>query len=179
MNRIVVASENPVKIKAALNGFERMFPNVEFSVIGVAVTSGVNDQPIGNDETYQGACNRVDVIQSSNPDADYWVGLEGGVEIGSDEIAATAWIVIKSSNGQFGKGKAGMFILPPDVSKHIHEGKELGIATDIVFSKTNSKQAGGTIAELTNGLITRTHYYEEAVICALIPFKNPELYPIS
>jgi inosine/xanthosine triphosphatase len=179
MKHIIVASENPVKIKAALNGFERMFPNVEFSITGMPVMSGVNEQPIGNSETYRGACNRLEAIQSTSPHADYWIGLEGGVEITNDEIAATAWIVIRSRDGQYGKGKAGMFILPPVVSKYVHEGKELGTATDIVFSKTNSKQKGGTIAELTDGLITRTSYYEEAVICALIPFKNPKLYPIA
>jgi inosine/xanthosine triphosphatase len=179
MKHIIVASENPVKLQATIHGFERMFPETKFSIEGLSVMSGVNAQPIGNDETYQGACNRVEAIELSNPDADYWIGLEGGVEIDNEEIAATAWIVIKSRDGQFGKGKAGMFILPPAVSKHIHEGKELGVATDIVFSKTNSKQAGGTIAELTNGLITRTSYYEEAVVCALIPFKNPELYLVA
>jgi inosine/xanthosine triphosphatase len=179
MKHIIVASENPVKIKAALNGFERMFPNVEFSITGIPVISGVNEQPIGDSETYQGAYNRLKAIQSSSPHADYWIGLEGGIEITSDEIAATAWIVIKSRDGQYGKAKAGMFILPPVVSTYIHEGKELGTATDIVFGKTNSKQAGGTIAELTDGLITRTSYYEEAVVCALIPFKNPKLYPIA
>ena len=178
MQKIIVASENPVKINASLAGFRRMFPDEEFSVEGVSVESGISDQPIGNEETYQGACNRLDNVQEKSPNADYWVGIEGGIEITDSGMQVAAWIVIRSRNGQFGKGKSSTFVLPPEVAKHVHEGKELGTATDIVFSKINSKQGGGSIAELTGGVLNRTGYYEEAVICALIPFKNPVLYPL-
>jgi inosine/xanthosine triphosphatase len=179
MKKIIVASQNPVKINATLSGFQRMFPNEKFSIEGVAVQSGVRDQPIGSEETLRGANNRLKNAQLLSPKADYWVGLEGGVEIDDLEVASTAWIVIKSQYGQFGKGKPGLFVLPPSVASHIHDGKELGVATDIVFGRTNSKQVGGSIVELTDGLIDRTKHYEEAVIFALIPFKNPELYPLT
>jgi non-canonical (house-cleaning) NTP pyrophosphatase len=46
-----------------------------------------------------------------------------------------------------------------------------------VFGKRNSKQGAGTIGQLTGGLITRQLYYEHAVIMALVPFMNSELYP--
>lgn len=179
MKKIIVASLNPVKINATLSGFKRMFPDEQFSVEGISVESGVPDQPIGSEETLRGANNRLKNAQLLSPTADYWVGLEGGVEINNQEIASTAWIVIKSKEGQFGKGKPGLFVLPASIASHIHDGKELGTATDIVFGKTNSKQVGGSIVELTGGLIDRTKHYEEAVIFALIPFKNPKLYPIA
>lgn len=178
MQKIIVASQNPVKINAALAGFTRMFPHTEFIVEGAAVESGVNDQPIGNDETYQGALNRLEGIEQLSPNADYWVAIEGGVEIRGDDMEVSAWIVIKSKSGQIGKGKSGSFILPPSVAAHVHEGKELGTATDLVFDKKNSKQGGGSVGELTEGAMTRTTYYESAVIYALIPFKNPDLYPL-
>lgn len=56
------------------------------------------------------------------------------------------------------------------------EGKELGEADDLVFGQTNSKQANGAVGILTDNVLTRTTFYEPAVILALIPFKNPELY---
>ncbi|MEN0049906.1 MAG: DUF84 family protein, partial [Bacteroidota bacterium] len=59
MQKIIVASKNPVKIKAALQGFQEMFPEGFFEAEGIAVPSGVSDQPMGNEETYQGAWNRV------------------------------------------------------------------------------------------------------------------------
>lgn len=176
MQKIIVASENPVKINATRRGFEQMFPDIEFQIEGVAVESGVSDQPIGRDETLAGAVNRVEQIFAKVPNADYWVGLEGGIEIHDEQMEVSAWIVVRNKTGQTGKGRTGAFILPSEISAHINAGKELGTATDIVFSKTNSKQAGGAVAELTGGLIDRTAHYEVGVIFALIPFKNPTLY---
>ena len=179
MQKIIVASLNPVKINATLAGFTRMFPMDEFSVEGMPIESGVNDQPIGSDETYQGANNRLETIQHKSPGADYWVAIEGGVEINDNTVEVSAWILITSKKGQIGKAKSAMFVLPPAMAQHVRDGKEVGTATDIVFGKKNSKQGGGSIGVLTDDVITRTSYYEEAVICALIPFKNPELYPLQ
>jgi non-canonical (house-cleaning) NTP pyrophosphatase len=52
----------------------------------------------------------------------------------------------------------------------------LGEADDRVFSRKNSKQSNGAIGILTNDAIDRTELYIPAVIFALIPFKNPDLY---
>jgi hypothetical protein len=43
---------------------------------------------------------------------------------------------------------------------------------------TNSKQKGGTVGKLTNGLVDRTEYYRHAMLMALIPFMpvNQSLY---
>jgi len=178
MQKIIVASKNPVKLNATRRGFEQMFPETEFIVEGVSVESGVSDQPIGRDETLQGAYNRLNGIIEIVPDADYWVGVEGGIEVHNKEMEVSAWIVIQDKSGRQGKGQTGTFVLPPAIAEHINDGKELGTATDIVFGQTNSKQAGGSIGELTGGLIDRTAHYDVGVIFALIPFKNPELYPL-
>ena len=79
MKRIVVASKNPVKARAALNGFRRVFPEETFEVETVSVASGVSDQPLSDDETLRGARNRARAAMERVPDADAWVGLEGGV----------------------------------------------------------------------------------------------------
>lgn len=178
MKKIIVASKNPIKLQAALTGFSRMFPGEEFAIEGVTVESGVSDQPSTDSESYQGAENRATNAQIAAPDADYWVGLEGGIETKQNEMEAYAWIVIKSKDGQTGKGKTAVFFLPAKVAELIHQGKELGEADDIVFARTNSKQAGGAIGLLTHDVVSRSAYYTEAVIFALIPFKNPELYPL-
>ena len=176
MKKIIVASTNPVKINATRRGFEQMFPNLEFSVEGLSIESGVSDQPIGREETLGGAKNRLERLVTKVPDADYWVGIEGGIEVHDEEMEVSAWIVIRDRTGLTGKGQTGTFILPVAIAAHIKDGKELGTATDIVFNQTNSKQAGGSIGELTGGLVDRTKHYDVGVIFALIPFKNPDLY---
>jgi len=66
--------------------------------------------------------------------------------------------------------------LPPQVTKYVREGMELGQADDIVFGSSNNKQKGGAVGHLTNGVIGRSEYYKHAVILAFVPFQWPELY---
>jgi len=174
--KIIVASKNPIKINAALSGFNLMFPNVAFETEGISVSSNVSDQPMTDTETFAGAMNRVNNAASQITDADYWVGIEGGIEQKESEMEAFAWVVIKSKDGKFGKGRTGTFFLPPKIVDLIKEGKELGEADDIVFGRSNSKQSNGAVGLLTGDVKDRTSYYVDAVVFACIPFKNKELF---
>lgn len=176
MKKIVIASKNPVKINATLSGFQKMFPNEQFEIEGVSVPSGVSDQPKNDLETFSGAWNRADSACKGKSDADFCVGIEGGIEEKNSDMEAFAWVVIKSRNGGFGKGRTGTFFLPPQVAELIKQGKELGEADDIIFGRTNSKQENGAVGILTGNVVDRTKYYTEAIVLALIPFKNKKLY---
>ncbi|MFK7922789.1 MAG: DUF84 family protein [Bacteroidia bacterium] len=59
----------------------------------------------------------------------------------------------------------------------VRSGIELGIADDKVFGKANSKQKNGAVGLLTHDLIVRETLYAPAVILALIPFVQADLYP--
>ena len=178
--KIVVASTNPVKIQAVRNGFARMFPGQDFDITAVSVPSGVSVQPSSDAETLQGALNRARNAAKVHPQADYWVGVEGGNdqddEVFAGEMFTFAWIVVQSSD-RLGKGRTGAFYLPSAVADLVRQGLELGEADDIVFGRSNSKQANGAIGLLTRDVIDRAGLYEPAVIFALIPFINPDLYP--
>lgn len=175
MKTIILASKNPVKAQATLAGFKQMLPAETFELETVSTTSGVGDQPMSSDETLRGAVNRARGAAEMVPVGDYWVGIEGGVEEQGNEMAAFAWVVVLSKD-RAGKGRTGTFFLPEQVARLIREGKELGDADDIVFGKTNSKQENGAIGILTGDVIDRARLYEQAVIMALVPFKNVGLY---
>lgn len=175
MINVCVASQNPVKVECVKNSFKRAFPEEDFTFSGVVVPSNVSDQPMTEKETLLGAENRAKNARINFPNSGYWVGIEGGVEIKDDEMNAFAWVVILSADKK-GKSKTATFYLPEAVSILVKNGVELGHADDQVFNRNNSKQKGGAIGILTNGLIGRTAYYESAVTMALIPFMNPELY---
>lgn len=175
MKKVIIASKNPVKINAVKIGFEKMFPSEKFEFGCISVPSGVKDQPMNNQETMTGAVNRAGNAKAQFQDADFWVGIEGGIEKNGGEMEAFAWIVIKS-NDIDGKARTGTFLLSKKVIELIDTGKELGEADDIVFGHTNSKQKNGAVGILTGNVIVRTSYYTEAVILALIPFKNAEIY---
>lgn len=176
--QIIIASTNPVKIAAALQGFQEMFPHETFTAQGVNVPSGVSDQPMGDAETYTGAYNRMRGAQALHPDADYWVGIEGGNIFENNEMEVMAWVVVMSAQ-RLGKARTAGFFLPPRVIELVNEGYELGHADDILFGVENSKQSGGSSGLLTDGVMDRLRFYVPAVILALIPFLKPDLYPVQ
>src|SRR5438445_10436441 len=121
-----------------------------------------------DNETYRGALNRVNNARIYSPDADFWIGIEGGLCEVNLEMRAFAWVVIVSKDGMVGTSRTADFALPDKVVALIREGKELGEADDIVFGRSNSKQSNGSVGILTKDVITRTSYYEQSVILALI-----------
>ncbi|KAA3440079.1 inosine/xanthosine triphosphatase [Rufibacter hautae] len=175
VQKVVVASTNPVKVSAALHGLQAMFPQYEFVAEPISVPSGVSDQPMTDTETLTGAFNRVSNAFEAQPTADFWVGIEGGVQTLHTDLAAFAWIVVRSKK-LVGKARTGMFFLPPAVAELVQQGVELGEADDRVFGHTNSKQKGGAIGLLTQNVVDRADLYEQAVKLALVPFRNEELY---
>jgi len=175
ISKIIVASKNPIKINSAKLGYQKVFPNSTFECEGVSVPSNVSDQPMSNQETLQGATNRATNAKNDFPDANFWIGIEGGIERMGEEMMAFAWIVILSKDRK-GKARTGTFFLPPKVVELINVGKELGEADDIVFGHSNSKQKNGAVGILTKNLTDRTQFYVEAMVLALIPFLNKEIY---
>lgn len=183
--KVIVASTNPVKLEAAKTGFEMMFPDSKFEFEGVSVPSGVADQTMTSTETRNGARNRAKNARDQKPGAGFYVGLEGGVtaddqKFDSDpyHLRSVVWCaILATGSDNFGEGEPGSYALPPEVGKLIIKEKmELGAADDLVFRRLNSKQGEGSIGILTHGALNRGPYYAQAVMLALIRFKNPELF---
>jgi len=172
MKTVIIASLNPAKINAVKSAFDAAFPNQEFDFQGVSVASGVADQPMSNQETYQGAVNRVNNAIQASPNGNFYVGLEAGIE----GNVTFAWMVIES-NGQRGESRSASLMLPPLVIEKLADANELGDVMDEVFGTDNIKQKGGAIGLLTHNQLTRSSVYHQALILALIPFVNPEHFP--
>ncbi len=169
---VIVASLNPAKVNAVKSAFEARFPQQSFDFVGVSVDSGVADQPMSDQETHSGALNRVANAKNLHTNADYYVGLEAGIE-GS---VTFAWMVIESQT-QRGESRSASLMLPPVVIEKLQYANELGDVMDEVFGTDNIKQKGGAISLLTHDLLTRSSVYHQALILALIPFANPEHFP--
>ena len=171
MPTIIVASTNPAKITAVTDAFKAAFPQQLFTTTGFSAISGVRDQPLTCDETLLGANNRVTHCREHYPDADYIVGLEAGL----DDNFTFAWMVIEHQ-GKISTARSASLPLPPLALTKIAQGMELGDVMDEMFAQQNVKQKGGAIAMLTHHLLSRSSVYQQALILALIPFLNPELY---
>ncbi|MBZ9731755.1 DUF84 family protein, partial [Salegentibacter sp. JZCK2] len=72
--KVIIASKNPVKLKAVKEGFTKMFQEETFNFKGISVPSGVQDQPMEDDTTLRGALNRANNAMAKVQNADYWVG---------------------------------------------------------------------------------------------------------
>ena len=170
--RIAVASRNPVKVRAVEGAFRRVFAGEALAFEPVDVESGVADQPMSDDETRRGAGNRARRAREACPDARFWVGLEGGIEVIGDGFMAFAWMAVLGTDGRIGEARTVTLPLPPAIKALVDDGLELGDANDRVFATVNSKQQGGAFGLLTNGIYTRESVYTEAVVAALVPFTN-------
>ena len=173
--RVVVASRNPVKLRSVAQGFGRMFPGTAFDLVAAAVPSGVGQQPMTDVETLFGAQTRAENAAAVLPEADFWVGIEGGLQSLDGEWTSFSWVVVRSHD-KVGRGRSATYFLPAVVAALVQQGVELGEADDRVFGRSNSKQENGAVGILTGDVIDRTALYEQAVILALIPFKNELLY---
>ncbi|MDD9177013.1 non-canonical purine NTP phosphatase [Aliivibrio finisterrensis] len=168
---VIISSLNPAKISAVEAAFNQAFPDSVFNFIGVSVDSGVPDQPMSCIDTKQGAINRVNNAKIQHPNAEYYVGLEAGIEGNS----TFAWMIIDNTK-QVGESRSSSLPLPPAVITAVNQGKELGDVMDEQFNTDNIKQKGGAIGLLTNNLLTRSSVYQQALILALIPFLHPERF---
>lgn len=175
MQKVIVASTNPVKINTAKIAFEKFFPDSQFDFVGISVDSGVSAQPMSNEETMLGAKNRVNNAILKDSSADFYVGMEGGIEYIESNMFSFSWVVI-SNKQTLGMGKSASFKLPPKLRELIESGMELGEADTIVFGVENSKQKMGAIGLLTNGIIDRTDLDVTPTMFALLPFIKPDLY---
>jgi len=75
--KILLGSKSKDKKQILIKAFEELhvFPKVE----SVEVDSEITNQPLDKNITLKGAKNRARNAKKKRPDADFWVGLEGGL----------------------------------------------------------------------------------------------------
>ncbi len=170
MYHVVAATINPAKIEAITAAFHDLFGEQHCRIEGVDVDSGVSKQPLGNLETRTGARQRVMTARQVRPEANFWVGIEAGIE---DDMTF-AWIVVEN-NVQRGEARSASLMLPPVIMEGIHHGRELGEEMERLTGIEDIKSKGGAVGVFTHGRLSRCGVYQQAVILALAPFSN-EIY---
>lgn len=174
---VAVGSLNPVKVGATRVVLQRLAPHMRID--GVAVPSGVPDQPWGDDETIAGARTRAAAARAAL-DADWGVGIEGGViALPDGGVRTCAWAVIVNRAGRAGVGGSLSLELPPRVAELVRSGMELGHAMDSISGQQNVKQGLGAVGILTAGSVTRQGAYESLVAYAMAPLLERGRYSTS
>ena len=170
---IIVGSSNPAKVKPVRDVMRHHWPDLE--VLGVDVPSGVSEQPIGFEETSEGARTRARGALA-HPGALWGVGLEGGVTFSSSGNAYLFGVVVVAHAGRESAARSASLQLPRWVGERIRRGEELGPIMDELSGVRNSKQKMGAVGLLTGGLVERADVWTQTLALALAPYLRPDLY---
>jgi inosine/xanthosine triphosphatase len=171
---IAVGSTNPTKVNPVKEIFSKLYTNIK--VVGVSVKSDVSDQPMNDDEMYQGALNRANNSINKVPQAVFGIGIEGGIHKYSYGWFERSLVVIVDKLGKIGIGATGGLILPQKVIDLINQGKNLEEAVDDLCGTHKIGEGVGMFGVFTNRIVTRNEGVKHGVAFALARFLHPELY---
>ena len=154
--KIVIGSLNETKI----NAVKKVFPEVE--VIAASIPSKVSAQPIGDEETEQGAINRAqnagDLYSNS-----IGIGLEGGVMVHRGELLLCNWGALVTADGKTYTASGARIKLPIAFKQKIEQGLELSEIMDNYTKKKNIRHHEGAIGIFTNGRMLRMDMFSHVV----------------
>ncbi|MHA1723998.1 MAG: inosine/xanthosine triphosphatase [Promethearchaeota archaeon] len=185
MLEICVGSINPLKFEAVKEGFGKYFSN--FNVTKIKADSNVPAQPVGMELILKGALNRANealnyLIKVKNLKHDILgVGIEAGlVKI---PLVRTGYMdfqfcIIIDEHETITIGNGIGFEYPPIVINKVLSDKttEIGEIMGDLFGNKNLKYEQGAIGVLSKYVLNRKTILTQAVICALLPRINKELY---
>ncbi len=170
---IVVGSTNKVKINAVRWAFGSFFKDLEFEAL--EVDSGVSRMPMSAKETIKGSENRA-INALSSMDAEFGVGVEGGVEDTELGTMLCSYVTVINKKGVRGTGGGTSVRIPEPIARRVKAGEELGNVMDDFSGMKDTKHSSGAIGILTKNLVDRESFFRMATACALSPFISPEFY---
>ena len=185
-----VGSVNEPKLVAVRSAIGAYAPNA--SVEGVAVTSGVAEQPIGFEEIVRGARNRAAGAMSGSA-CDLAVGIEDGLVPlpTGDSAGESAYLnvgcVAITDGERTSIGFSSAFGYPLECSiAAVRDREPIGAGFDRLWEAHRGESAAkpsalstGNIGRLSNGVLPRAEYARHGVLCALVAFLQPDLYGLD
>ncbi|MCS7098624.1 MAG: inosine/xanthosine triphosphatase [Candidatus Methanomethyliaceae archaeon] len=175
---VVVGTSNPVKVEAVRKAFLRFFKDVE--VIMHPVSSKAPPQPIGLAITIEGAISRAKRALEVEERANLGVGIEAGIvpvpyAISGYMDQQFAAIVDRLGRTTIGGGPA--FEYPSFIINRIlRENMEVNTIMAEITGEPKIGHKGGAISYFSKNILNREIITEIAVIMALIPRLNENLY---
>ena len=165
---IFVGSTNPVKINAVTTAASETWPDVR--VQGLDVPSGISEQPIGDEETLQGAINRAKMAldqgleslteEQLKSDQMIGVGLEGGVfHFSKTELWSTVWVAVVDTEGTIFTANGARFRVPDSIAERILTGGEMGPIVERLVGEADVRSKQGMIGIITQGFVDRAEEY--------------------
>lgn len=171
--QIFVGSTNPVKINAVIVAASEKWPEV--TVGSFEVKSGINEQPMSDEETKQGAENRARLVLKEGlrqtkvapKEVCLGIGLEGGVFKFEDELWSTVWAIVVDQQSNIYSSNGARFKIPAIIAQSILTGGEMGPVVSQLFGGVDVKRTNGAIGVITKNFVDRTEEYSGIIKLAL------------
>ncbi|MGI6368495.1 MAG: inosine/xanthosine triphosphatase [Anaerolineae bacterium] len=170
---VAVGSTNLAKVEAVRRALSAAWPDAR--IVPVAVSSGVAEMPMSDEEGRRGARERALAARRAL-DADLGIGLEGAVSDGPAGMVLNNWVTVVARDGRMGHATAGSVQLPEMIARELRRGAELGPLMDRITGLSDTKEHDGAAGYLTRGIVPRALTFQVGVGLALAPFLRPELY---
>ncbi len=186
--RIAVGSTRRPKLNAVAEAatlFKGVLaPDMTLEIQGYEVESGVGHTPSSREELMRGARQRAEALiyrlRAANESADYFVGLEGGLDVAVENghrcVLLESWAyVTDGTRGHF--GCSGSIEMPEALADDVlSNGTELSVAIDRFAGAVGIRDAQGAWGILSANLISRQEAFRVAVVAAFAPFYNNKMY---
>ena len=164
--KIILGFTSTHKLAAVREACERL--GLQFDVGGVKTSSGINEQPVGFEETSAGTLTRANGVQEQELDA-IAVGIESGIfRFGQEErhTLDLAVVVVLTSDGRKIVTTSSGVSFPEDC---VDEAERRGFDTTTVGSVVTEQHGGDPTdphSVLTNNAVTRTATLIDALVVA-------------
>lgn len=172
--RFCVGTRNPSKLRGVKLAL--MDLGIDAEVVPTPVDSGVPPQPIGLDTVVRGARNRA--LAACTEDCDCCVGVEAGFFRLEGCVYVDVQVAAVKCGDRLTYGLSPGFMIPRRFWEPLVAGEapELEVLVDEWFGTRNIGDKGGLISLVTRGVVDRIHLTRDAVIMAMVPHINKELY---
>ena len=187
---IGIGSKNRPKINACTNVInalsKRLNLDSETQIIARDVSSGIAAMPLSISEMMLGARNRAihvhKQLKTEGIIPHFAIGLEGGIFLDGlpdsqqPIVFLQSWVCVYDGS-QESWGSSGAINLPEHIARPLlNKRAELAQVIDRIADQKNIRSGIGAIGVLTDKLVVREQFFEQALQYAFAPFYNQTLY---
>lgn len=147
--KVIVGSKNRDKINIVLKALSEL--HLDINVDGVGVDSEISNQPLDKEATKNGAINRARNAKKTVPEAEFWIGLEGGLHDYGEGYHLVTFACLIDTNG----------------NEFVGTGKEIQLPEEVSYKVKNGEWFGDVIRDYA-----KDHEVDENLITRLSPFTQ-------
>lgn len=160
--KVIIGSKNPAKYMAVQRTISEMDME-NWETVAMDAESGVSKQPLSDQETIDGALHRARQALEKCDEAEFAIGLEGGVVLDSDPaftVMVCNWGALVAKGGEEFIAGGARIPLPESFKGELMAGRELGDLMDEYCQRKDIRKHEGAVGIFSEGAVTRQQMFE-------------------